>query len=84
MSSSLKLKGLGQVFRFTLAQFLKQKGNIVAMVLLFIFITALGPVMALMTGEMEPAMHDDPQLGAAMATGNAAGGGHQPGADGGP
>ena len=66
MSHNLKLKGLGQVFRFTLAQFLKQKGNIVAMIILFVFIVALGPVMALMTGEMDSAIQADSQHRAAL------------------
>ena len=56
MLNSLKIKGMGQVFRFTLTQFLKQKGNIIAMVFLFLFIVAIGPVMALMTGDVNSAV----------------------------
>ena len=58
MPSSPELKGVGQVFRFTLAQFLKQKGNIVALILLFLFIVALGPVTALITGKTGSASSD--------------------------
>jgi len=52
MLNRLKLKGLSHVFRFTLLQLLKKKGNIIGLVVFFLIIVVMGPGMALLTGNM--------------------------------
>jgi ABC-2 type transport system permease protein len=48
--SRRELAGTGKVFSFTLAQFMKNKGNIISLVVLFLFALASMPVMTLLSG----------------------------------
>ncbi len=52
-----QLTGTGMVFRFTLQQFLKNKANIIALVIILLFSVASVPLMALLSGQTGSAPH---------------------------